>query len=100
MTCHLDLHVVYHVCAGPNRCPPEYSSAAGQLHLRQRACAASRRRLNRSRRQLLTFLATVPEAQMLDLKSRAGTWVKYATYGHYDEHLAGLQEYHGKLDMK
>ena len=34
------------------------------------------------------------------LKSRAGTWVKYATYGHYDKHLAGLQEYRGKLGMR
>jgi len=60
---------------------------------KQRTVAASQRRLNRSRRGLLTFLASMPETPMLDLKGRAGTWVKYATYGHYDEHLGGLQEF-------
>jgi hypothetical protein len=58
-----------------------------------RSLIASQRRLSRSRRKLLAFLAGVPEAQLLDLKSRVGTWVKYATYGHYDEHLRDLQNY-------
>jgi hypothetical protein len=58
-----------------------------------RSLAASRRRLSRSRRKLLAFLASVPEAQLLDLKGRVGEWVKYATYGHYDEHLGDLQSY-------
>jgi len=60
---------------------------------KDRTLIASQRRLSRSRRNLLAFLAGMPEARMLDLKSRVGVWVKYATYGHYDEHLAGLQEY-------
>jgi uncharacterized damage-inducible protein DinB len=60
---------------------------------KDRTLAASRRRLERSRRDLLAFLATVPEAQMLDLKSRVGGWAKYNTYGHYDEHLYDLQDY-------
>jgi uncharacterized damage-inducible protein DinB len=60
---------------------------------KDRTLAASRDRLSRSRRELLAFLATVPEAQMLDLKSRVGGWAKYATYGHYDEHLYDLQDY-------
>ncbi len=58
-----------------------------------RSLTASQRRLNRSRHKLLAFLACVPEAQLLDLKSRVGIWVKYATYGHYDEHLRDLQNY-------
>jgi hypothetical protein len=58
-----------------------------------RSLTASRRRLSRSRCELLAFLATVPEAQLLDPKSRVGVWAKYATYAHYDEHLHGLQEY-------
>jgi hypothetical protein len=64
-----------------------------------RALTASQRRLNRSRRKLLAFLASVPETQLLDLKSRVGTWVKYATYGHYDEHLGDLQNYQGEVAL-
>jgi hypothetical protein len=63
---------------------------------KDRTLVASRRRLSRSRRKLLSFLAAVPDEQLLDLKSRVGMWVKYATYGHYDEHLYSLQEYQGK----
>jgi len=63
---------------------------------KDRTLVASRRRLSRSRRELLSFLTAVPEGQLLDLKSRVGTWVKYATYGHYDEHLYSLQEYQSK----
>jgi hypothetical protein len=65
-----------------------------------RSVTASRRRLNRSRRQLLAFLVSAPETQLLDLKSRVGTWVKYATYGHYNEHLGNLQNYQGEADLE
>jgi len=64
-----------------------------------RSLTASQRRLNRSRRKLLAFLASVPETQLLDLKSRVGTWVKYATYGHYDEHLGDLQNYQREVAL-
>ena len=64
-----------------------------------RPLTASQRRLNRSRRKLLAFLASVPETQLLDLKSRVGVWVKYATCGHYDEHLSNLQNYQGEADL-
>lgn len=67
---------------------------------KDRTLVSSRRRLSRSRRQLLAFLTTLPESQMLDLKSRVGTWVKYATYGHYDEHLVGLQEFRDRLSTR
>jgi hypothetical protein len=46
-----------------------------------RSLTASQRRLSRSRHKLLAFLASVPETQLLNLKSRVGVWVKYATYG-------------------
>jgi hypothetical protein len=65
-----------------------------------RSLTASRRRLNRSRRKLLAFLASVPEIQLLDLKGRVGTWVKCGTYGHYDEHLSNLQNYRGAADLE
>jgi hypothetical protein len=47
----------------------------------------------------LAFLASVPETQLLDLKGRVGIWAKYATYGHYDEHLRDLQNYQGKVAL-
>jgi len=49
---------------------------------------------------VLAFLASVPETQLLDLKSRVGIWVKYAAYGHYDEHLSNLQNYRGAADLE
>lgn len=64
-----------------------------------RSLTASQHRLNRSRRELLAFLASVPETQLLDLKGRVGIWAKYATYGHYDEHLRDLQNYQGKVAL-
>jgi uncharacterized damage-inducible protein DinB len=63
---------------------------------KDRTLTASRCRLSRSRRDLLAFLATVPETQMLDLKSPVGGWAKGATYEHYDEHLRDLQDYQSK----
>ena len=65
-----------------------------------RSLTASQRRLNRSRRKLLAFLASVPETPPLDLKGRVGIWVKYATYGHYDEHLSNMQNYRGAADLE
>jgi len=65
-----------------------------------RSLIASQRRLNRSRRELLAFLASVPETQLLDLKGRVGIWAKYATYGHYDEHLDNVQNYQGAADLE
>ena len=98
------LHVLPELLQGHKLPAGQYSiEKFNQRHYaedKDHTLAASRRRLNRARRQLLAFLATVPEAQMLDLKSRAGTWVKYATYGHYDEHLVGLQEYRGRLSTR
>jgi hypothetical protein len=64
-----------------------------------RSLTASQRRLSRSRHKLLAFLASVPETQLLDLKSRVGVWVKYATFGHYDEHLRDLQNYQRKVAL-
>jgi len=55
-----------------------------------RSLAASRRRLNRARRAFLDYVATLPPADVLNVKARPGRWIKFATYGHYDEHLAAL----------
>jgi len=60
---------------------------------KNRSLAASRRRLNRSRRELLRFVATLPNAEVLNLEGRIGSWVKNNTYGHYTSHLIDLQEY-------
>ncbi len=58
-----------------------------------RSLTATRRRLNRSRRDLLAILATVPAKKLLNIYGRQqiGWWAKYSTYGHYSEHIAALQ---------
>jgi len=64
---------------------------------KDRSLEASRRYLARSRGEILAFLATIPEEELLDLKGRVGLWAKYATYGHYDEHLHDLQAYRQQI---
>lgn len=60
---------------------------------KDRPLAASKRRLNRARRAALALLATLPEAQLLDVNGRIGWWVKYSTYGHYSEHIYELTQF-------
>jgi hypothetical protein len=60
---------------------------------KSRSLAASRRRLNRTRRELLAFVATLPDDEVLNLNGRIGSWVKNNTYGHYTSHLLDLQDY-------
>ncbi len=64
---------------------------------KNRSLAASRRRLNRSRRELLAFIATLPDAEVLNLEGRIGSWVKNNTYGHYTSHLIDLREYRAAI---
>ncbi|MBN1438220.1 MAG: maleylpyruvate isomerase N-terminal domain-containing protein [Anaerolineales bacterium] len=78
------------------RTPPkgEYAiSTFNPLHYaryRRFPLAASKRRLQRNRRLLLALLASLPERRLLDSKSRIGSWAKYSTYAHYEEHLRPL----------
>ena len=65
---------------------------------KDRSLAATRRRLNRTRRELLAFIATLPEDQVLDPDTRMGWWVKYNTYGHYSGHIYDLKEYREKTE--
>ncbi len=60
---------------------------------KDRSLAATRRRLNRTRRELLAFIATLPEAEVLDLNGRIGSWVKNNTYGHYTSHILDLRDF-------
>jgi hypothetical protein len=60
---------------------------------RARSLAASRQRLSRARRACLAFVATLPAAAVLDVKARPGRWIKFATYGHYAEHLDRLRAF-------
>jgi hypothetical protein len=55
-----------------------------------RSLAATRRRLNASRKALLALIATVPDAPLLDPAGRINWWVKYTTYAHYGEHINNL----------
>jgi hypothetical protein len=42
---------------------------------------------------VLAFIATLPEAEVLNLEGRVGWWIKYNTYGHYSQHIYELMEY-------
>ena len=64
-----------------------------QLADRDRSLAASRRRLNRSRRLLLALLPAVPDEQLLDPNGRIHWWVKYTTYAHYGQHIYELSAF-------
>jgi hypothetical protein len=68
------------------------------LHYREdrdRSLAATHRRLSRARRELLTLLETVPEKGLLNEfgQQQIGWWAKYATFGHYEQHIPILTEF-------
>ena len=60
---------------------------------RDRSLAASRRRLNQSRRALLKLLEAVPDDLLLDPAGRINWWMRYTSYSHYGEHIWELGEY-------
>ncbi|MCC7196467.1 MAG: maleylpyruvate isomerase N-terminal domain-containing protein [Gemmatimonadaceae bacterium] len=62
-----------------------------------RSLAATRRRLNVARRQVLALCDALPEKQILDYEGRIGWWIKYSTYGHYSEHLYELTEFRARM---
>jgi hypothetical protein len=55
-----------------------------------------RRRLNANRRALLAMIQSLPPEQVLDVRGRIGSWVKYSTYAHYGEHIRSLSEFREK----
>jgi hypothetical protein len=55
-----------------------------------RSLAATRRRVNASRRALLALIDTIPDAALLDPAGRVNWWVRYTTYSHYGEHINNL----------
>jgi hypothetical protein len=67
---------------------------------RQRSLQDTRRRLNRSRRELLRLIARVPEKRLLDADDRVGWWVKFTTYAHYGEHIYELTQFREKILSK
>jgi hypothetical protein len=67
---------------------------------KDRSLAATRRRLNAARRGVLTLIETLPEVELLDVEGRIGWWIKYATYGHYGEHIYELTEFRRRLAGK
>jgi len=60
---------------------------------KDRSLAATRRRLNRVRREALALVEKLPEKALLDVDGRIGWWIKYSTYGHYGEHIYELTEF-------
>lgn len=51
-----------------------------------------RRRVERERQSLLTFLKKMSEEELLRDR-RIYTWASYATYNHYAEHVEGLKRF-------
>lgn len=68
-------------------------NALQQAADRDHSLAASRRRLNRSRRALLALLERIPDEPLLDPKSRLHWWVKFTLWAHYGEHIWELTEF-------
>jgi hypothetical protein len=62
----------------------------------------TRRRLAQARRNLLALLATVPEARLSNEfgRQQVGWWAKWCTYGHYNQHLADLNQFRKQLNSK
>jgi hypothetical protein len=60
---------------------------------RARSLPATRRRLNKARRDLLALIGTLPDEPLLDPAGRINWWVRYTTYAHYGEHIWELQEF-------
>lgn len=50
-------------------------------------------RLEKSRRELLALIASVPDHLLLDPDCRVGWWIKYNTYGHYSGHVFDLHAF-------
>jgi hypothetical protein len=68
-------------------------NALQQAADRDRSLAATRRRLNASRRALLKLLEQVPDEALLDPAGRVNWWVRYTMYSHYGEHIWELGEW-------
>jgi hypothetical protein len=75
-------------------------NALQQAADRDKTLAASKRRLNKSRRDLLALIAALPEKRSLDLDDRIGWWIKFTTYAHYSEHIYELTEFRKKWVQK
>jgi hypothetical protein len=67
---------------------------------KKRSLTATRRRLNRSRRELLAFIAMLPDGEVLNPSGRIGSWVKNNTYGHYTSHILDLQDYRSRQSKR
>ena len=66
---------------------------------RERPADESRSRLVASRQALLEQLHSLTPEQLLNEYGRqqTGWWAKWATYGHYEQHLADLQTFRAHL---
>jgi hypothetical protein len=56
------------------------------------------RRFEQTRQRLLGVIATLPDDQLLDPKTKIGYWIKYATYGHYSGHIYNLREFRKQFE--
>jgi hypothetical protein len=84
--------------------PPSGEYNVQRFNVRQqnedkdRPLAETRRRLDKSRRELLALLQTVPEELLLNVKGHIGKWAKFDTYNHYDLHAAAVREHRRRAE--
>jgi hypothetical protein len=71
-------------------------NAQQQAADRDRSLAATRRRLNQSRRALLALLDQVPDNVLLDQSTRINWWVRYTLHAHYGEHIWELEQFRNR----
>jgi hypothetical protein len=75
-------------------------NARQQAADRDRTLLASKRRLNKARRDLLAFLDQVPDELLLDQSSRINWWVRYTLHAHYGEHIWELEQFRQRILKK
>ena len=68
-------------------------NAAQQAADQHRTALASKRRLNKARRDLLALLDQVPDQFLLDQSTRVNWWVRYTLHAHYSEHIWELEQF-------
>ncbi len=71
-------------------------NAEQQAADRGRTLLASKRRLNKARRDLLALLDQVPDPLLLDQSTRVNWWVRYTLHAHYGEHIWELEQFRKK----
>ena len=65
---------------------------------KDKSLAATQRRLNKSRREVLALIQKIPEKVLVAPETRVNWWIKYTTYAHYGEHIYELTQFRESLN--